>query len=185
MKEEIIEKGKWNDGDINPKNPNLVWVASAAGGKGDWRKVKKTKTPVASAPAAKTATSTSQAAAASKDEGGKKTATQKYDAPTPKITYKTKKPADGVVFEVPEEWKTKDSQGQIRTQHRDTFRKLYSDTAKMLICDLFTVCSFSVVCADTILPQSKQLVNRFSFPARTKGFDRRSAGRCRDSFSHA
>lgn len=133
MKEEIIEKGKWNDGDINPKNPNLVWVASAAGGKGDWRKVKTAKTSATSAPAAKTptATSTSQAAAASKDEGGKKTATQKYDAPTPKITYKTKKPADGVVFEVPEEWKAKDSQGQLRTQHRDTFRKLYSDTAKM------------------------------------------------------
>ena len=115
MKEEIIEKGKWNDGDINPKNPNLVWVASAAGGKGDWRKVKTAKTPAASAPAAKTPTTPS-------------TTTQ---APAPKITYKTKKPADGVVFEVPEEWKTKDPQGQLRTQHRDTFRKLYSDTAKM------------------------------------------------------
>ena len=37
MKEEFIEKGKWNDGDINPKNPNQVWVSSANKGKGDWR----------------------------------------------------------------------------------------------------------------------------------------------------
>lgn len=28
---------KYKDGERHPKNPNLVWVASAAGGKGDWR----------------------------------------------------------------------------------------------------------------------------------------------------
>ena len=132
MKEELIEKGKWNDGDINPKHPDLVWVSSAAGGKGDWRKIKTTKTSAASTSAAKTT-------AASKDDGGKKTATQKQDTPTPKITYKTKKPADGVVLEVPEKWEVKDSQGGLHEQHRDTFRKLYSDTEKKSDDDLLKI----------------------------------------------
>ena len=132
MKEEIIEKGKWNDGDINPKHPDLVWVSSAAGGKGDWRKIKTAKTPAASTSAAKTT-------AASKDDGGKKTATQKQDTPTPKITYKTKKPADGVVLEVPEKWEVKDSQGGLHEQHRDTFRKLYFNTEKKSDDDLLKI----------------------------------------------
>lgn len=132
MKEEIIEKGKWNDGDINPKHPDQVWVSSAAGGKGDWRKIKTAKTPAASTSAAKTTT-------ASKDDGGKKTATQKQDTPTPKITYKTKKPADGVVLEVPEKWEVKDSQGGLHEQHRDTFRKLYFNTEKKSDDDLLKI----------------------------------------------
>lgn len=132
MKEEIIEKGKWNDGDINPKHPDQVWVSSAAGGKGDWRKIKTAKTPAASTPTAKTT-------ASSKDDGGKKTATQKQDTPTPKITYKTKKPADGVVLEVPEKWEVKDSQGGLHEQHRDTFRKLYFNTEKKSDDDLLKI----------------------------------------------
>lgn len=138
MKEEFIEKGKWNDGDINPKNPNLVWVSSANKGKGDWRTVKKNKIPK-SAPAAKgvpSASTTSQAPAApasktNDDTAPDTTAAKKYDAPKPKITYTTKKPADGIVFEVPEEWRGKDQSGQTKVYHRDTFRKLYADKTKV------------------------------------------------------
>lgn len=35
--DEDIEKAH-QDGDIHPKHPDWVWVSSAAGGKGDWRK---------------------------------------------------------------------------------------------------------------------------------------------------
>lgn len=137
MKEEIIEKGKWKDGDINPKNPTLVWVSSAMGGKGDWRKIKTPKTP-ASAPAAKSAPAASTAsqapaAPASKtdDDGAAAPTAKKYDAPKPTITYTTKKPTEGVIFEVPEEWKGKDQSGQTKVQHRDAFRKLYADKTKV------------------------------------------------------
>lgn len=139
MKEEFIEKGKWNDGDINPKHPDLVWVGAANGGKGDWRKKSKTPKSTASAPAAKTAPdSTSQTPTANDKtdtDGGSSiptaSASAAYDAPKPKITYTTKKPADGVVFEVPEEWKSKDAQGHLKTQKRSTYRKFYSDTTKV------------------------------------------------------
>ena len=36
--EELFEKAH-QDGDIHPKHPDWVWVSSASGGKGDWRKV--------------------------------------------------------------------------------------------------------------------------------------------------
>lgn len=36
--EELLEKAH-QDGDIHPKHPDWVWVSSASGGKGDWRKL--------------------------------------------------------------------------------------------------------------------------------------------------
>lgn len=41
---------KYNDGDIHPKNPSLVWNSSVNNGKGDWRKVKVTTTTVTKTP---------------------------------------------------------------------------------------------------------------------------------------
>lgn len=55
-----------------------------------------------------------------------------YDAPTPQIQYKNKKPADGVVFHVPETWEaTNPKTGKLKTFERSVYRKVYADKTKM------------------------------------------------------
>lgn len=131
---EIEKAGKHQIGDIHP-NGLWVWSRSAKTGKEDWRVIKKQDGKAAAAtpaPAAKkeekketdkpSATSAAAPAAAAKQPA-------KYDAPTPKVQYKTVKPADGVVIKVPESWKIDDPRkpGKMSEQHRSAYRKLYAD----------------------------------------------------------
>lgn len=131
MKTEIIEKAKWNDGDINPKHPDQVWVSSAAGGKGDWRKRKTiTSEPTSASPAVgvkteekKNIVTPSATAPAAPSPAPK---APEYDAPKPTITYTTKKPADTIVVQVPEKIGTKDSSGRPTVVGRESYRKSYA-----------------------------------------------------------
>lgn len=135
MNNEIIEKAKWNDGDINPKNPSLVWVASAAGGKGDWRKVKKTASnaqPAAgggsgaqggqgNAPAQGGATPQPKSAPAKgNDDDGQEDGGNKggYKKPAAKVQYK----GHDAKFDipVPNQWIVQSkAQGVTKTAHLD------------------------------------------------------------------
>lgn len=132
MKTENIEKGKWNDGDINPKHPDQVWVSSAAGGKGDWRK-KKTPTTTAPTPHAtstesvKTEEKKTAATAAATTPPPSAPKVPEYDAPKPTITYTTKKPADMIDVRVPEKIGTKDSSGRPTVVAREAYRKSYAN----------------------------------------------------------
>lgn len=138
MEKNLIEKGvKHQIGDIHP-NGKWVWSRSAKTGVEDWRVIKKTGgkaaavTPASAAkkeekeenkPAPAPASSAAPAAVAKQPA--------KYDAPTPKVQYKTVKPADGVVAHVPEVWRAKSKvSGKNVDQHCSKIRAWYADPTK-------------------------------------------------------
>lgn len=60
------------------------------------------------------------------------TVSSKYDAPEPKVEYKTKRPPEGAEYQVPEKWKSKSVTGGVDKEYkRESYRKVYSDTTKM------------------------------------------------------
>ena len=122
-----LEKGKWNEGDVKPNDPNLVWTKLPSG-RFDWRKRKDTPTP-APQPAVKEtpqdeshehSTTTTALKPAPK-------AKAPYDAPTPKVQYQ-KRPE--VEFEVPETWKTTDKHNKLVEHSRANYRQIFADTTK-------------------------------------------------------
>lgn len=125
-----LEKGKWNEGDVKPNDPNLVWTKLPSG-KFDWRKRKDAPTP-APQPAVK------ETPQEESHEHGAPTPAPKpapkakapYDAPTPKVQYQ-KRPE--VEFEVPETWKIKkkvNGQTVLVEQNRAKYREIFSDVAQ-------------------------------------------------------
>lgn len=143
-KEQNIEKGKWNVGDVSFfAGANHVCTGfSPATGRPTWKKIdgKKGQGQAQQAPAQKQAkTDDSGTQQQAKTQQPAPAAAPKkeapYDAPTPKVEYKTKRPADGIEFHVPEKWYAKNPKtGQIeeryRSKHRDAFKKMDDD--KML-----------------------------------------------------
>ena len=135
-KKETIEKGKWNVGDTSFfAGANHVCTGfSPTTGRPTWKKIdKKTSAPKQQPAASQKKTDDTQ-----QNDAGKQTEVKtdvakkqesKYDAPTPKVKYKTKRPAEGVVYEVPETWKIKDKSGKLLDAHRSTYRKSYAGSA--------------------------------------------------------
>lgn len=143
MTKEQIEKGKWNVGDINVHNGITYQVTgfSSTTGRPKWKKIdgKRGQGQVQQAPAQKQAKTDDSGEQQQQQAKTQQPATPKkeapYDAPTPKVEYKTKRPADGIEFHVPEKWYAKNPKtGQIeeryRSKHRDAFKKMDDD--KML-----------------------------------------------------
>ena len=138
---QTIEKAKV--GDVKMYQGVQYYVhALNAKGQPLWRKVGNKKTgenssaPSGSGKSAPAAPATGDSAA-NNEENNKPAATApaakqpaKYDAPTPKVQYKTVKPADGVVVRVPETWEGKSQGGKVNIQHRSKFRELYSDHSR-------------------------------------------------------
>jgi hypothetical protein len=124
-KNTLIQKAKVGDTKVYQGKQYYV-AALNAEGKPLWRQVKsgakKTESSAAAAPAAK------------KEEVEQKPAAKKetaYDAPKPKVQYKTVKPADGVVAHVPEVWRGKSKvTGKNVDQHRSKLRAFYADPTK-------------------------------------------------------
>lgn len=122
-----LEKGKWNEGDVKPNDPNLVWTKLPSG-KFDWRKRKDAPTP-APQPAVK------ETPQEKSHEHGAPTPASKpapkakvpYDAPKAKVQY-SKKPE--VEFEVPETWKTTDKHNKLVEHSRANYRQIFADTTK-------------------------------------------------------
>lgn len=110
MDNNILEKAKHVQGDLHP-NGKWYWEETAAGGKGDWRNLPKDKKVTAAKPAP---------AAVEKPAEKKE---EKYDAPTPKVQYKTKKPK--YEFRVPEHWEFKGAGGRLIEQKRSKVREVY------------------------------------------------------------
>lgn len=122
-----LEKGKWNVGDANPKDPSLVWTETKPG-KFDWRKRKDTPTP-APQPAVK------ETPKEESHEHGAPTPAPKpapkakvpYDAPKAKVQYSNK---PEVEYEVPETWKTTDKHNKLVEHSRANYRQMFADTTK-------------------------------------------------------
>lgn len=122
-----LEKGKWNEGDVKPNDPNLVWTKLPSG-KFDWRKRKDAPTP-APQPAVK------ETPKEESHEHGAPTPAPKpapkakvpYDAPKAKVQY-SKKPE--VEFEVPETWKITDKHNKLVEHSRANYRQIFADTTK-------------------------------------------------------
>lgn len=149
-KADKIEKAH-QDGERHPKNPKLIWVSSAAGGKGDWRtdpnlRGKKANAGGggggAAAPASGGGASASgQESGGGEDNGGnQQNQTQpaqpkqkfKYTPKEPKIEYTEKKPEDGIEFDIPESWTVKNPKtGKTTTitaqGQADAYAKLTDD----------------------------------------------------------
>lgn len=131
-KEQNIEKGKWNVGDIltNKKGTFRCTGISQTTGRPTWSRIKDGESKAQQAPTQKQAKTDDsgtkqQQAPTQKPAAPKKQAP--YDAPTPKIEYKTKRPADGVVFEVPEIFQVKKSStGKVEDASRKEYRTTYS-----------------------------------------------------------
>lgn len=122
-----LEKGKWNEGDAKPNDPNLVWTKLPSG-KFDWRKRKGAPTP-APQPAVK------ETPKEESNEHGAPTPVSKpapkakipYDAPKAKVQY-SKKPE--VEYEAPETWKTTDKHNKLVEHSRANYRQIFADTTK-------------------------------------------------------
>lgn len=139
-KEQEIEKARqkkvFNIGDTFTRHGITYKCTgfSANTGKPLWSKVKDGESGTQAPSQQPTKKTQSQA---SDDDGGSKQDTAPkqeqpkkapYDAPTPKIEYKTKRPADGIVFEVPETWNvTNPSNGQLVKRTRKNTRKACAD----------------------------------------------------------
>ena len=114
-KEQEIEKARqkkvFNIGDTFTRHGITYKCTgfSANTGKPLWSKVKDGE----SGKQAPTQQPTKKTQSQASDDGGSKQDTAPkqekapYDAPTPKVEYKTKRPADGVEFRVPAEWNAK------------------------------------------------------------------------------
>lgn len=131
-KEQNIEKGKWNVGDVSFfAGANHVCTGfSPATGRPTWKKIdgKKGQSQVQQAPTQKQAKTDDSGAQQQQAKTQQPAATPKkeapYDAPTPKVEYKTKRPAEGSEFRVPETWNvTNPSNGQLVKRTRENTRK--------------------------------------------------------------
>lgn len=132
-KNTLIQKAKVGDTKVYQGKQYYV-AALNAKGEPLWRQVKSgaKKTEAPASPAASAAAPTAKKEEQKTAEGSapaKKLS--KYDAPTPKVQYKTVKPADGVVAHVPEVWRGKSKvSGKNIDQHRSKIRAWYSDPTK-------------------------------------------------------
>lgn len=114
-----LEKGKWNEGDAKPNDPNLVWTKLPSG-KFDWRKRKDAPTP-APQPAVKETPKEE-----SREHSGAPTPASK-PAPKAKVQYSNK---PEVEYEVPETWKTTDKHNKLVEHSRANYRQMFADTTK-------------------------------------------------------
>ena len=139
MGKEYIEKGKWNVGDISffAGSNHVCTGFSAATGRPTWKKIDKKNVGSSQQTKSDINKKDSEDENKQSDESDNKQPevktdapkkqSSKYDAPTPKIQYKTKKPAEGVVFEVPETWIGTGKSGKNTDLHRDVHRRTFAN----------------------------------------------------------
>ena len=134
MKKDILEKAKWQIGEVRVDGKGVAHECYGYddSGKAQIRRVKKQHTSAAQ-PSVTSKTSVTKPdvkSAAEKEDNTKpqpKKASAPYDAPKPKVTYKKRHAAEiEVKVQVPEEFQIRGKDGKTKTAKRDTYRKAYA-----------------------------------------------------------
>lgn len=142
MKKDILEKAKWQIGEVRIDGKGVAHECYGYdnNGKAQIRRVKKQHTSAAQPSATpKTSVTKPDSKTVNTQTDDTKLQPKKssapYDAPKPKVTYNNRPAAEiEVKVQVPENFKLRDQSGKIKNAERSTYRKAYSgmDEKKLL-----------------------------------------------------